>query len=235
MTGLITAVTAWITASIKQIGAFLPIIAKLQQTFSTLSTSVATYMKSMTANTQHWQKASAAAFNQITSGITKTQSAASKLSTSWSTYMKSMTSAVQKFSSAAVSGLNKVTSAANKTTSALNKMAAAARKAASAASKVGGMEHGGSFIASAQKGYSGIVNTPTTFKGVRMGEGFAPELVTVQPLTRGTGNHGGPTVSSQSGGGGSRPVVIENIIVLDGHVIDRRIRKVALDGIGLQV
>ena len=34
-----------------------------------------------------------------------------------------------------------------------------------------------------------------------MGEGFAPELVTVQPLTRGTGNHGGPTVSSSGGGG----------------------------------
>jgi hypothetical protein len=29
-----------------------------------------------------------------------------------------------------------------------------------------------------------------------MGEGFTPELVTVQPLIRGTGNRGGPTVSS---------------------------------------
>ena len=44
--------------------------------------------------------------------------------------------------------------------------------------------------------HPGIVNTPTTFNGVRMGEGFTPELVTVQPLTRGTGNHGGLTVSS---------------------------------------
>ncbi|HEU5461712.1 MAG TPA: hypothetical protein VFU79_05525 [Nitrososphaeraceae archaeon] len=67
-----------------------------------------------------------------------------------------------------------------------------------------------------------------------MGEGFKPELVTVQPLTRGTGNHGGPSVSS-SGRGSSRPIVIENIIMLDGRVIDKRIRKVALDGVGLQV
>jgi hypothetical protein len=35
-----------------------------------------------------------------------------------------------------------------------------------------------------------------------MGEGFKPELVTVQPLTRGTGNHTGPTVSSSFGNGG---------------------------------
>jgi hypothetical protein len=69
-----------------------------------------------------------------------------------------------------------------------------------------------------------------------MGEGSKPELVTVTPLTRGTGNHTGPTVSSSSGGGGSsRPIVIENIITLDGQVIDKKIRKVALDGFGLQV
>jgi hypothetical protein len=28
---------------------------------------------------------------------------------------------------------------------------------------------------------------------------------------------------------------VENIITLEGHVIDKRIRKVALDGYGLQV
>ena len=53
-------------------------------------------------------------------------------------------------------------------------------------------------------------------------------------MTKGTGNHNGPTVSA-SGGGSSRPIVIENIIMLDGRVIDKRIRKVALDGVGLQV
>ena len=40
-----------------------------------------------------------------------------------------------------------------------------------------------------------------------MGEGFQPELVTVQSLTRGTGNHSGPTVSS-GGGSGGRPLEI---------------------------
>ena len=59
-----------------------------------------------------------------------------------------------------------------------------------------------------------------------MGEGSKPELVTVPPLTRGTGNHSGPTVSSGGGFGGSnRPIVIENIITLDGQIIDKRIRK----------
>jgi hypothetical protein len=64
--------------------------------------------------------------------------------------------------------------------------------------------------------------------------GFKFKLVTVQPLTRGTGNHGGPTVSSSFSGGSSKPIVIENIIILDGPVIDKRIRKVALEDIGLQ-
>ncbi len=41
------------------------------------------------------------------------------------------------------------------------------------------MQHGGSFIASAQHGFSGIVDRPTTFKGVRMGKAFKPELVTL--------------------------------------------------------
>jgi hypothetical protein len=30
-------------------------------------------------------------------------------------------------------------------------------------------------------------------------------------------------------------MIIENIITLDGQVIDKRIRKVALDGYGLQI
>ena len=41
-----------------------------------------------------------------------------------------------------------------------------------------------------------------------MGEGFEEELVTVQPLTRGTGNDNEPTVSSGRGfgGGGGQPI-----------------------------
>ena len=62
-----------------------------------------------------------------------------------------------------------------------------------------------------------------------MGEGSKPELVTVQPLTRGTGNQSGPTVSSGGRLGGSRPIVIENIITLDGQIKDKRIRKVVFD------
>lgn len=41
-----------------------------------------------------------------------------------------------------------------------------------------------------------------------MGKGFEEELVTVQPLTRGTGNDNEPTVSSGRGfgGGGGQPI-----------------------------
>ena len=59
-----------------------------------------------------------------------------------------------------------------------------------------------------------------------MGEGSKPELVTVQPLTRETGNHSDAIVSRGRGFGGSnRLIVIENIITLDGQIIDKRIRK----------
>ena len=65
--------------------------------------------------------------------------------------------------------------------------------------------------------------------GVRMGEGSKPELVTVTPLTRGTGNTSEPTVSSGKGFGGKNQTLFKNNIILDGRIIDKRIRKVALD------
>ena len=49
------------------------------------------------------------------------------------------------------------------------------------------------------------------------------------------GDHQVPTVSGGFGSGSNRPIVIKNIITLDGQIIDRRIRKVALEDIGLQV
>ena len=76
------------------------------------------------------------------------------------------------------------------------------------------------------------------FLGVRIGEGFKPELVTVQPLTRGTGNHGGPTVSSSgggSGGGSGRPIEIHLHNEVGGREFQRVIKKFALEDFGLQV
>jgi len=56
-----------------------------------------------------------------------------------------------------------------------------------------------------------------------MGEGSKPELVTVTPLTRGTGNHCGPTVSSGRGfGGGARPIEIH----LHNEVGGRKYQKI---------
>jgi hypothetical protein len=55
-----------------------------------------------------------------------------------------------------------------------------------------------------------------------MGEGFKPELVTVQPLTRGIANHTGPTVSSGGGrDGNSRPIEIHVHNEMDGREIQR--------------
>ena len=64
-----------------------------------------------------------------------------------------------------------------------------------------------------------------------MGEEFKPELVTVTPLTRGTDNHTGPTLSA----GGSRPLEIH--IHNEGGVREFQtvIKKVALEDFGMQV
>lgn len=85
--------------------------------------------------------------------------------------------------------------------SALRREKSQARSASKAAAGVRGMQHGVSAIVATQQGFSGIVNRPTTYKGIHMREGFSPELVTVTTLTRGTGNHFGPTVEGGSGGG----------------------------------
>jgi hypothetical protein len=236
MTSMSANVAAWGIATITAFTEVSKIVLTTQGVYSKFSTSVATYMTSMKTNTASWGTSSITALSNVSKNILTTQGTASKFSTSWSTYMKSMTAAVKSFASTTVSELKKVVSAANAATSALNKMAAAAKKAAAARASVGGMEHGGSFIAHAQKGFSGIVDTPTTFKGVRMGEGFAPELVTVQPLTRGTGNTHAPTVSSGGkGGGDSRPIEIHLHNELGGREVQRVIKKVALDDISLQI
>ena len=61
--------------------------------------------------------------------------------------------------------------------------------------------------------------------------------MTVQPLTRGTGNHGGPTVSSSGGigAGNSRVITIEIPVILDNRVLGRAVKKIGLEDIGLQV
>ena len=64
-----------------------------------------------------------------------------------------------------------------------------------------------------------------------MGEDFRPELVTVQPLTRGTWNQSVPTVSSGGRFGGSGPTVLEkyNYIRRTNH--RQKNKKVALEDI----
>ncbi|HEX2405723.1 MAG TPA: hypothetical protein VHJ38_00835, partial [Nitrososphaeraceae archaeon] len=53
-----------------------------------------------------------------------------------------------------------------------------------------------------------------------------------KPLTRGTGNPGGPTVSSFSNAASNRPIVIEVPVIIDNKVFGRAVKKIALkDGI----
>jgi hypothetical protein len=70
-----------------------------------------------------------------------------------------------------------------------------------------------------------------------MSEDFRPELVTVQPITRGTGNHSGPTVSSTPGGlrRNSSPIDIHVHNELNGRERQRIIKKFALDDIEYQI
>lgn len=237
MNSMKTNIAAWGVAAITAFSSVSKNVLVFQGAMSKLSTSVATYMTSMKANTAAWGTASITALSNVSKNALTTQSTLSKLSTSVATYSKSMSANLKSFSSSAVSSFNAVTSAANKLVSALNKVAAAARKAAAAKSAVGGMQHGGSFVTHAQKGFSGIVDRPTTYKGVRMGEGFGKELVTVQPLTRGTGNHIGPTVSSGggAGSGGTKMVEIHIHNEMGGREVSKVIKKVALEDAGLMV
>ena len=54
-------------------------------------------------------------------------------------------------------------------------------------------------------------------------------------MKRGIRKQNGPSVSSGGRLGGPRPIVIENIITLDVQIIDKRIRKVASEDIGLHI
>ena len=213
-----------------------------QQKWSVFSTSLASYTKSMSTNVADWGKVSITSMSNVSKNIVTTQGAASKFSTSWSSYMKSMTSAVKSFASSAVSELGKVEKAAKSAQKALESAAAAASKVKSGPSsgRLGGMHGATSIRASAASGFSGVVNRPSMIGSgldrVKVGEDFKPELVTVTPLTRGTGNtYGGLNRASAGGGGSGGDTVIEISLVLDGQIIDRRIQRVASRGLGAQV
>jgi hypothetical protein len=67
-----------------------------------------------------------------------------------------------------------------------------------------------------------------------MVEGFVPELVTVTPLTRGTGNHFGPTVGGGAGYSG-RAIEMQINNILNGREIGRFVNKVSIEDIGIQI
>ena len=232
-----------------KVGATTNLVA-VQTAFSTLSTSIATYTTSINTHiigmtTQMGLFANSAKTHSTTvvTAMKGIQTASSTLSTTVSTHMKSMGSAVSSFASAFSSAMKKVQSDAKAATAAVKALQAAvnALKSKSITIHVGisgpgaaYLQHGGSFMMG-QHGYGGVVNRPTSLGGVRMGEGFNPELVTVTPLTRGTGNHTGPTVGSTPMGGGGGSVVNNITVVLDGRVIQRFVEKTALSGVGMQV
>lgn len=229
-----TNVSNFLTAVSQGFNSLNQIITTHRANWSNLSTSVNTYTNSMRAGVASFASATASYFGQLRGIIQSFQSVASRLSTSWRTYMSSMSSSVRSFASQATSAFRSAERAADSLVSALRRVESQARSAARAASGVRGFQHGGAAIVTAQQGFSGIVSAPSTYKGIRMGEGFSPELVTVTPLTRGTGNHFGPTMGS-GGGGGGRPVEIHIHNILDGREIGRFVNKVALEDIGIQI
>jgi hypothetical protein len=244
MTAIKTVIGTQFLAIIDIISAFGPVLTALQNQFSNFSTSVSTYMTGMTTAIGNFATKSTASFNTVNTAVKTTQNALSSMSTSVSTYMTGMSSKVSQFGSAAQSAFSKVKSSADAATKSVKALQSAINALKSKTititvnfkvNKPSGLEHGGAFLASAQHGFSGIVDRPTTMGGVRMGEGFKPELVTVQPLTRGTGNHSGPTVSSGGFGGSSRPIEIHVHNEINGREIQRIIKRVALEDIGLQI
>ena len=230
---MLTNLGNFITTSNTNLGSLNESVIATQGWFSKLSSNVATYTNSMKVNIQGFTFTSNTNLGKMNSTMISTQQTMSKLSSNVKTYTSSMKSNIQSFVSSAVSGFKSVASAANSLVSALKKVESAARSAASAASKVRGMQHGGAMVA-AQRGFSGIVSSPSTYKGVHMGEGFSPELITVTPLTRGTGNHFGPTANSFSGQSG-QPIVNNINVILEGRVIQRFVEKTALSNVGIQI
>lgn len=234
---LATAVTTSITTMNTQVGVFA---TTTTTQFNAMSTSVTQSLTKMTTQVGVFA-------TTLKSQTTPISQSTTSISGSFLAMSSSIVSSLQK----AISEMSKFVSSLKSVAS----QAAAAKKDVDALAKsinalkdksitvhvglsgpgVGYLQHGGSFIAAGQHGYSGIVDTPTTFKGVRMGESFRPELVTVTPLTRGTGNHSGPTVQSGRGMGGGGSVTINNIITLDGRQIAQFVRKVALDQVGMQI
>lgn len=246
MSSMATSIQGFVTKATTSLTSLGTATKTVHTALSSMSTSVTTYANSMATAIAGFASKSVSSFNTVSSAVKTTQNALSNMSTSVSTYMSGMTSKVNSFGSAASSSFSKVRSSADAATKSVKQLQAAINslrdKTVTITTRyrtVGtrSVQHGGSWIASGQHGFSALVNQPTTFKGVRMGEGFRPELVTVQPLTRGTGNHGGPTVSSSVGGGGGpqRDIIVPITVVLDSRVIQRFVEKVALNNIGLQV
>jgi hypothetical protein len=208
-----------------------------QTTWSTFSTSVSTYATSMSTNVQAFTTNSSNSLTTLNNAITKSQTTASNFSTSIATYTKSMTTNVNNFSSAMVSAMDKITKSmdtAKKSADALKKSIDALKDKTITITT----RYVTSGSPSGQHGYQGIIGAPGNVGGVKVGEGFRPELITVTPLTKGTGNHYGATMGGGFGSPGGRGggEVVNNItVVLDGRVIQRFVEKTALAGIGMQI
>jgi hypothetical protein len=208
------------------------------------SISISTYMTGMSTSINGFASKSVTSFNTVNTAVKTTHTALSTMSTSVSTYMDGMSKKVNSFGTASQTSFNKTRTSADTATKSVKQLQSAINALKNKTititvnykvNKPSGLEHGGAFMAMAQHGFSGIVDRPTTMGGVRMGEGFKPELVTVQPLTRGTGNHSGPTVSSSPIGGNNKTIVIEVPVIIDNRVFGRAVKKIALEDIGLQV
>lgn len=191
-------------------------------------------------------------YQAFASSIAKSSTSASgsvlAMQKSMSTNLSAAQSKANSFASAVQSAFNKVGSAATSNANKVKQLKASIDALKSKTititvkynvQKPSGLEHGGAFMTHAQHGFSGIINQPTKFGGVRMGEGFKPELVTVTPLTRGTGNTNGLTRaaggSSTGGGSGGGVANITIPVILDGREIGRASKKFALDDFGYQI
>jgi hypothetical protein len=153
----------------------------------------------------------------------KVKSASSSMKSS----LSSAASSAASFASKCVSSFNKVGSSATSNASKVRNLASAISRLKSKTITIttryvtsgrprGGLQHGGAFIA----------DSPTTIGGMKMGEHYKPELVTVTPLTNPNSLDKTITVNTpRGGGGGSREVVIPVTLMLDNKVLIRTVRR----------
>lgn len=166
----------------------------IQQASSDLSSTIKTHTDSMETNIKDFATKTITEMdtNANKKGYKVMQQASSDLSTSVKTHTDSMETNIADWAKKTIQAFKDTVTEAKKVVSAMGDI----KKSVEAipdtktitikykvTGKPSGTQFGGSWIKGMQWGGSKIIDRPTRFDGVNMGEHYKPELVTVTPLT----------------------------------------------------